>query len=73
MLHLHFEYLERTHEGYLLTDEHHLMFEAVKAKDVERADELAHAHTRQFQNNFINFMKENYTTEVTLRSLSAAE
>ena len=73
MLHLHFEYLERTHEGYLLTDEHQLMLEAIRAKDVERADQLAHAHTRQFQNNFINFMRENYTTDVPLRPLSAAE
>jgi len=73
MLHLHFEYLERTHEGYLLTDEHQLMLDAIKAKDVERADELAHAHTRQFQNNFIDFMRENYATDVTLKSLSAAE
>jgi DNA-binding GntR family transcriptional regulator len=73
MLHLHFEYLERTHEGYLLTDEHQLMLEAIKAKDVERADELAHAHTRQFQDNFINFMRENYTTDVALGSLQAAQ
>ncbi|WP_296746972.1 GntR family transcriptional regulator [Mesorhizobium sp.] len=72
MLHLHFEYLERTHDGYLLTDEHNLMLEAIRDKDVERADELAHAHTRQFQANFINFLKENYTTDVSL-SLSAAE
>lgn len=73
MLHMHFEYLERTHEGYLLTDEHKLMLEAIRDKDVERADELAHAHTRQFQNNFIEFMRENYTTDVALRPLSAAE
>jgi DNA-binding GntR family transcriptional regulator len=73
MLHLHFEYLERTHDGYLLTDEHNLMLEAIRAKDVERADELAHAHTRQFQDNFIRFMRENYTTDVALAPLSAAE
>ncbi|WFU11788.1 GntR family transcriptional regulator (plasmid) [Rhizobium sp. CB3090] len=73
MLHLHFEYLERTHEGYLLTDEHDLMLEAIRAKDIERADELAHAHTRQFQSNFVNFMRENYTTDVTLTPLNAAE
>jgi len=73
MLHLHFEYLERTHEGYLLTDEHDLMLQAIRDKDVERADELAHAHTRQFQDNFINFMRENYTTDVSLIPLSAAE
>lgn len=73
MLHLHFEYLERTHEGYLLTDEHNLMLEAIRDKDVEKADELAHAHTRQFQDNFINFLRENYTTDVSLVPLSAAE
>jgi DNA-binding GntR family transcriptional regulator len=73
MLHLHFEYLERTHDGYLLTDEHQLMLDAIKAKDVDRADELAHAHTRQFQDSFINFMRENYTTEVSLAPRTAAE
>ncbi|QND23906.1 GntR family transcriptional regulator (plasmid) [Rhizobium leguminosarum bv. viciae] len=73
MLHLHFEYLERTHEGYLLTDEHTLMLNAVRDKNVELADELAHAHTRQFQDNFINFMRENYTTDVALGPLRAAE
>jgi DNA-binding GntR family transcriptional regulator len=73
MLHLHFEYLERTHDGYLLTDEHELMLDAIKTKDVDRADELAHAHTRQFQDNFINFMRENYTTEVSLAPRTAAE
>ncbi len=73
MLHLHFEYLERTGDGYLLTDEHNLMLEAIRAKDVERADELAHAHTRQFQDNFIRFLRENYTTDVSLGSRDAAE
>ncbi|MGY5810787.1 GntR family transcriptional regulator [Rhizobium sp. LEGMi198b] len=73
MLHLHFEYLERTHEGYLLTDEHSLMLEAIRDKNVDLADELAHAHTRQFQHNFINFMRENYTTDVPLGPARAAE
>lgn len=73
MLHLHFEYLERTHEGYLLTDEHHLMLEAIRAKNVDLADELAHAHTRQFKQNFIDFMRENYTTDVSLARRKAAE
>lgn len=73
MLHMHFEYLERTHEGYLLTDEHSLMVEAIRDKNVELADELAHAHTRQFQSNFMAFMQENYTTDVALGRKSAAE
>lgn len=73
MLHLHFEYLERTHEGYLLTDEHNQMLEAIRAKNVDLADELAHAHTRQFQQNFIDFMRENYATDVSLGRPKAAE
>lgn len=70
MLHLHFEYIERTQDSYLLTDEHNQMFEAIRAKDVDLADQLAHAHTRQFQDNFINFMRENYTSDVSLSPLT---
>lgn len=73
MLHLHFEYLERTNDGYLLTDEHDDMLEAIRNRDVARADELAHAHTRQFQANFISFLRENYSTDVALAPLNAAE
>jgi DNA-binding GntR family transcriptional regulator len=73
MLHLNFEYLERTREGSLLTDEHSLMLEAIRDRNVDLADELAHADTWQFQDNFINFMRENYTTDVTLGPLRAAE
>ena len=64
MLHLHFDFLERTHEGYLLTDEHHEMLAAIQARDLERADKLAHDHTRQFRDSFIAFMKENYATDM---------
>ena len=70
MLHLHFDYLERTHDGYLLTDEHDEMLDAIRAKDVERADVLAHAHTRQFRENFIGFMTENYTDGIDLKRLA---
>jgi DNA-binding GntR family transcriptional regulator len=66
MLHLHFDYLERTHDGYLLTDEHAQMLDAIRARDVERADALAHAHTRQFRNNFMDFMTENYSVRMPL-------
>lgn len=73
MLHMHFEFLKRTQNGYLLTDEHHHMLAAIKAKDVEQADALAHAHTRQFRDNFIDFLKENYTSDVALKQMRAAE
>jgi len=66
MLHLHFDYLERTHDGHLLTDEHAQMLDAIRVRDVEGADRLAHAHTRQFRDNFIDFMTENYAGEMPL-------
>ncbi|WP_395021932.1 GntR family transcriptional regulator [Dongia sp.] len=73
MLHLHFEFLERSKDGILLTDEHDEMIVAIKAKDVERADALAHAHTRQFRDNFIDFMKENYASDIALGGVRAAQ
>jgi DNA-binding GntR family transcriptional regulator len=66
MLHLHFEFLEKGQGGLLLTDEHDDMLDAIRQRDVERADHLAHAHTRQFQHNFIDFMQHNYLGKVTL-------
>jgi len=66
MLHMHFEYLERSEDSYLLTDEHNQMLEAIRDRDIELADQLAHAHTRQFQANFVNFMRENYTSNAPL-------
>lgn len=73
MLHMHFEFLERTHEGYLLTDEHDEMLAAIYDRDVERADALAHAHTRQFQDNFFKFMRENYTLDMNLETSVARQ
>jgi DNA-binding GntR family transcriptional regulator len=66
MLHMHFDFLERSPGASLLTDEHDEMIVAIAAKDVDRADALAHAHTRQFRDNFIDFMKENYATAIDL-------
>ncbi len=73
MLHMHFDYLERTPGHYLLTDEHDDMIAAIKAKDADRADALAHAHTRQFRDSFIDFMKSNYASEIALGITRAAE
>jgi DNA-binding GntR family transcriptional regulator len=66
MLHLHFDYLERTHDGYLLTDEHSQMLAAISHRDVERADALAKAHTRQFRDNFLRYLTENYSQDIQI-------
>jgi DNA-binding GntR family transcriptional regulator len=60
MLHLHFAYLEQGGEGVLLTDGHDAMLAAIRDRDVARADALAHAHTRQFRDNFIGFLKQSH-------------
>jgi DNA-binding GntR family transcriptional regulator len=66
MLHLHFDFLDRGHDGYLLTDEHAEMLEAIRARDVDRADALAHSHTRQFRDQFLRFMQQSYLNDVPL-------
>jgi DNA-binding GntR family transcriptional regulator len=66
MLHLHFAYLEQGNDGYLLTDEHDDMLAAIRDRDVERADRLAHAHTRQFQDNFLQFMQKTHLAGASL-------
>lgn len=72
MLHMHFEFLERTPGSEMLTGEHDEMLVAIAARDADRADELAHAHTRQFRDNFIRFMSENYATKLSLAGFRAA-
>src|SRR5262245_1260009 len=72
MLHMHFEFLERTPGSEMLTGEHDEMLVAIAARDADRADELAHAHTRQFRDSFIRFMSENYATKLSLGGFRAA-
>ena len=72
MLHLHFRYLEEGNEGHLLTDEHDEMLAAIRDRNIERADTLAHLHTRQFRDNFMDFMKRNYLKEAALVPLGTS-
>lgn len=64
MLHLHFDFIEKGLGGYLLTDEHDEMLDAIERQDADRADRLAHIHTRQFRDNFVDFMKADYLSTV---------
>lgn len=66
MQHLLFNYVERADTRYLLVDEHVEMLDAIRDRDVERADALAHAHTRLFRDNFLDLMKENHLDGVRL-------
>jgi DNA-binding GntR family transcriptional regulator len=66
ILHLHFDYIERTREGRLLTDEHEEMINAIRERNVELADKLAHAHTRQLRDNFLDYLRKTFTNEMKL-------
>lgn len=72
MLHLHFAYLEQGNQGVLLTDEHDEMVDAIRDRDVARADAIAHAHTRQFRDNFVRYLSQNYLTDASLATLGPA-
>lgn len=66
MLHMHFDYLKRQAHRDLLSGEHDDMLAAIRENDAERADKLAHAHTRHFRDQFIEFLKENYAANFSL-------
>lgn len=72
MLHLHFAFLETEPGGVLLTDEHDEMLDAIRARDVDRADALAHAHTRQFQTNFIDYLRHTYLADAPMPAIPPA-
>ena len=65
-LHIHFEYLAKAEGERLLTDEHQEMVDAIADRDVERAEALAHAHTRQFRDRFFRFMRLNFAEKMAL-------
>lgn len=60
ILHMHFEFIQSSTTDHLLNSDHYDMIEAIRDQDVERADQLAHAHTRQFHDRFINFLRASY-------------
>ncbi|MBY3381824.1 GntR family transcriptional regulator [Rhizobium laguerreae] len=61
---LHYEYLDRTREGYLLSNDHEQMIEAIRLRDTDSADKVAHSHAALFHSNFINFMSEQRTAPI---------
>ncbi|MCV2867452.1 GntR family transcriptional regulator [Defluviimonas sp. WL0002] len=65
ILHMHFDYIQSSTTDRLLSSDHYDMIEAIREKDVERADILAHDHTRQFHDRFMNFLRARYDDDFT--------
>ncbi len=60
ILHMHFDFIQLSTTDRLLTAEHTDIIEAIRRQDVVEADRLAHEHTRQFHDRFMNFLKAQY-------------
>jgi DNA-binding GntR family transcriptional regulator len=60
ILHLHFDYLQASESDRILHSDHYAIIEAISSRNVDEADRLAHAHTRQFHDGFLNFMRARY-------------
>lgn len=63
ILHMHFDYIKSSETDKLLGSEHQEMIDAIRAHDVNEADRLAHEHTRQFHNRFVDFLKAHYDND----------
>ena len=59
MPHLHFDYPAGADRDGLLTREHREMIAAIETRDLDEADRLAHAHTRQFHDRFLPYFSRN--------------
>ena len=60
ILHMHFEFIQASKTDHLLNSDHYDMIEAIRMRDVGKADELAHAHSRQFHDRFMSFLRARY-------------
>jgi len=56
------DYIQSSSTDRLLGSEHYDMSEAIRRQDVDQADRLAHEHTRQFHDQFMDFLKCQYAT-----------
>jgi DNA-binding GntR family transcriptional regulator len=50
----------------MLTDDHEEMIRAIEARDVDAAERLAHAHTRQFRDSFFKYLARNLGAEMAI-------
>lgn len=66
LLHLHFRQIESGRGGLLRSDEHDQMLQAIRDRDVERADALAHAHSRVFRDTLVALIRESHLDGVPL-------
>lgn len=60
ILHMHFAFIQMSETDRLLNSDHVDMIAAIRDRNVELADQLAHDHTRQFHRRFMDFLRSRY-------------
>ena len=63
LLHFHYSTVRRDGAEFPLSPAHHLMVDAIEARDEEEADRLAHQHTRVFHERMQEFMRVSYLSQ----------
>lgn len=69
LLHLQFRFLRDSGGELPQSQDHHLMADAIEARDADRADRLAHDHTKEFQTRFLKYLAHNEFTDMDLSPL----
>jgi DNA-binding GntR family transcriptional regulator len=69
ILHTHFDFIQSSTTDRILATDHTDIIEAIRRQDVLEADRLAHEHTRQFHDRFINFLKARYDDDFDFEKL----
>ena len=56
-LHIHIEHLIAVEGKALLEDQHYDFVDAIRARNIEEADRVAHSHTKQFETRFLKALQ----------------
>ena len=61
MLHMHFSFAaeSRVRDLEMLLSEHAAITQAIRDRDLDRAEELAHLHSVEFRRRFTSYLEQN--------------
>lgn len=72
LLHLQFRFLRASGGALPQAKDHHLMADAIEARDTDLADRLAHAHAVEFRTRFLRYLAHREVAPIDLRALDGA-
>lgn len=66
LLHIHVKFLDAADRKEVMKDQHHDFVNAIEAQNVAQADAIAHAHTIQFHDRFLEALRHTPDTDFDL-------